>query len=44
MRVEKIVKGSSGKKEMAKKLKEKGSDISFIAEVSGLTPDEIEKL
>jgi hypothetical protein len=29
---------------MAKKLKEKGDDISFIAEISGLTPDEIEKL
>jgi predicted transposase/invertase (TIGR01784 family) len=30
--------------EMAKKLKEKGNDIRFIAEISGLTPEEIEKL
>ena len=34
----------SEKKEIAKKLKEKGTDIKFIQEVTGLTKEEIEEL
>jgi hypothetical protein len=29
---------------MAKKMKNKGSDIDFISDVTGLSPEEIEKL
>jgi len=43
--IEGIKEGEKNKaREMAKKLKEKGNDISFIADISGLTPDEIDKL
>ena len=31
-------------KEIAKKMKEKGTDIEFIMEVTGLTKEEIEDL
>ena len=33
-----------GKKEIAKKMKEKGTDIKYIKEITGLTEEEIEKL
>ena len=40
-----ITKGKEEeKREIAKKLKEKGIDIDFIAETTGLTKEEIEKL
>ena len=33
-----------GKIEIAKSMKSKGLDISLISEITGLTPEEIEKL
>ena len=33
-----------GKKEIAKKMKEKGTDIAYIIEITGLTKEEIKEL